>query len=132
MDEILYTVITVSSNTSRFAPTGTECVDACSTASTRENRRTRQLSITRSSIRDSYGGSANAISSSRGINEQTARASVYTDGTYSGEIDILKTIPTEVVIDARYLPPVEARNRFGSDCHCAGGVILVRTRGDGD
>jgi len=79
-----------------------------------------------------YGGSANAISSSRGINEQTARASVYTDGTYSGEIDILKTIPTEVVIDARYLPPVEARNRFGSDCHCAGGVILVRTRGDGD
>ena len=63
--------------------------------------------------------------------DPAARASVYTDGIYSGETDVLRTIPTEVVIDARYLPPVEARNRFGSACHCAGGVILVRTRGDG-
>jgi len=61
-----------------------------------------------------------------------ARASVYTDGIYSGETEVLRMIPTEVVIDARYLPPVEARNRFGSACHCAGGVILVRTRSDGD
>lgn len=64
--------------------------------------------------------------------DQSARASVYTDGSYSGETEILRTIPTEVVIDARYLPPVEARNRFGSACHCAGGVILVRTRSDGE
>jgi|SRR4029079_2163631 len=61
-----------------------------------------------------------------------ARASVYTDGIYSGETDVLQTIPTDVVIDARYLPPVEARNRFGSACHCEGGVILVRTRRNGD
>ena len=68
----------------------------------------------------------------RGTGDSQARASVYTDGIYSGEIDVLQTIPTGAVIDARYLPPVEARNRFGSACHCAGGVILVRTRGDGD
>ncbi|HVE36445.1 MAG TPA: hypothetical protein VNC18_22945 [Gemmatimonadaceae bacterium] len=69
---------------------------------------------------------------SRGNVEPAARASVYTDGIYSGETEVLRTIPTEVVIDARYLPPVEARNRFGSACHCGGGVILVRTRSDGD
>lgn len=66
--------------------------------------------------------------SSRGVSG-LARASVYTDGTYSGEVDVLRTIPSEVVLDVRYLPPVEARNRLGSSCHCAGGVILVRTRG---
>lgn len=69
--------------------------------------------------------------SSRTIADQPSRASVYTDGMYSGEVDVLRTIPTEVVIDARFLPPVEARNRFGSACHCAGGVILVRTRSRG-
>ena len=69
---------------------------------------------------------------SRGMTSESARASVYTDGIYSGETDVLRTIPPEVVIDARYLPPVEARNRFGSACHCAGGVILVRTRTDRD
>ena len=69
---------------------------------------------------------------SRMTTDQAARASVYTDGIYSGEADVLRTIPTEVVIDARYLPPVEARNRFGSACHCGGGVILVRTRSDGE
>jgi hypothetical protein len=63
---------------------------------------------------------------------EPARASVYSDGIYSGETDVLRTIPPEVVVDARYLPPVEARNRFGSACHCAGGVILVRTRTDRD
>jgi hypothetical protein len=63
---------------------------------------------------------------------ESARASVYTDGIYSGETDALRTIPPKSVIDARYLPPVEARNRFGSACHCVGGVILVRTRSDGD
>ena len=61
-----------------------------------------------------------------------ARASVYTDGIYSGEIDVLRTIPTEVVIDVRYLPPPEGRIRYGSGCHCAGGVLLVRTRADLD
>ena len=68
----------------------------------------------------------------RGMTGESARASVYTDGIYSGETDVLRTIPPEVVVDARYLPPVEARNRFGSSCHCAGGVILVRTRNDRD
>ena len=69
---------------------------------------------------------------SRGITGESARASVYTDGIYSGETDVLRTIPPEVVVDARYLPPVEAHNRFGSGCRCAGGVILVRTRNDSD
>ena len=69
---------------------------------------------------------------SRDMTRESARASVYTDGIYSGETDVLRTIPPEVVVDARYLPPVEAHNRFGSACHCAGGVILVRTRNGGD
>ena len=69
---------------------------------------------------------------SRGAGDPMARASVYADGVYSGEIDVLQAIPTRAVIDLRYLPPTEARNRFGSACHCAGGVILVRTRSDGD
>ena len=69
---------------------------------------------------------------SRTNTEAAARATVYTDGIYSGETEVLRMIPSEVVIDARYLPPVEARNRFGSACHCAGGVILVRTRSDSE
>jgi len=69
---------------------------------------------------------------SRSMPGESARASVYTDRIYSGETDVLRTIPPGVVIDARYLPPVDARIRFGSACHCAGGVILVRTRNDGD
>ena len=68
----------------------------------------------------------------RGTGDARGRASVYTDGIYSGEIDVLRTIPTEVVIDVRYLPPAEARIRYGSGCHCAGGVFLVRTRTDVD
>ena len=70
--------------------------------------------------------------SSRAAADKSAWASVYTDGIYSGDLDALRTIPAAVVIDARYLPPLEARNRFGSACHCAGGVILIRTRSDGD
>jgi hypothetical protein len=65
--------------------------------------------------------------SQRGISEP-ARASVYTDDNYSGELDVLRNIPASVAIDVRYLPPVEARNRFGPGCRCAGGVILVRAR----
>jgi hypothetical protein len=66
-------------------------------------------------------------SSARQVAEP-ARASVYVDNLYVGELDALRLIPVSAVIDLRFLAPSAARDRFGSGCRCAGGVILVLTR----
>jgi len=60
--------------------------------------------------------------------DEPSRPSVYADGRYLADLEVLRSIPSRVVTDVRYLAPVEARVEFGSRCRCAGGVILVRTQ----
>ena len=57
-----------------------------------------------------------------------AHASVYIDNVYTGDIGILRLIPVSAVIEASYLGPSAARDRFGLGCQCAAGAIVVVTR----
>lgn len=59
-------------------------------------------------------------------------ASVYVNDAYVGGLDALRLIPINAVTDARYLTPTAARSWFGMFCRCAGGVILVSTRGENE
>jgi len=63
----------------------------------------------------------------RGAAEPT-RATAYVDDVYAGELNTLAVVPAAAVIEARYLPPFEARAVFGSACRCPGGVVRVFTR----
>lgn len=65
--------------------------------------------------------------SSRQITE-AARASVYVNDVYAGELDALRLIPVSAVIDARFLAPSAARDQLGPGCRCAAGVIAIATR----
>ncbi|HSQ30844.1 MAG TPA: hypothetical protein VLN49_13390 [Gemmatimonadaceae bacterium] len=56
-------------------------------------------------------------------------ASVYVNEAYVGGLDELRLIPIGAVGVVRYLTPTAARSWFGPSCLCAGGVILVSTRG---
>jgi hypothetical protein len=59
---------------------------------------------------------------------QPARASVYVDNVYAGDLDVLRLVPVSTVIDVRFLAPSAARDQFGAMCRCEAGVILVATR----
>jgi len=54
--------------------------------------------------------------------------SVYIDFVYAGGVDALRLVPVSAVHGVRHLTPSAARDRFGSECPCSGGVILVLTR----
>ena len=56
-----------------------------------------------------------------------ARATVYVDGQYTGEPDVLALISLREVREIQYVGAIAAKSQFGSQCHCDGGVILVRT-----
>lgn len=56
-----------------------------------------------------------------------SRASVYVNGHYTGEADVLALISLAEVGEIRYLGAMAAKSQFGSQCRCGGGVILVRT-----
>jgi hypothetical protein len=59
---------------------------------------------------------------------ESARASVYIDNAYAGELETLSLIPASAVMDVSYLGPSAALDRFGSGCRCPAGVILVLIR----
>lgn len=63
----------------------------------------------------------------RGQQTAPARATVYVNGQYTGEPDVLALISLAEVSEIRYLGAMTAKNLFGSHCRCDGGVILVRT-----
>jgi hypothetical protein len=65
--------------------------------------------------------------SSRQIAEP-ARASVYIDNVYTGDLGILRLVPVSDVIEVSFLGPSAARDRFGLGCQCAAGAIVVVTR----
>jgi hypothetical protein len=68
------------------------------------------------------------VSPSNRQGTEPARASVYIDNAYAGELETLLLIPASAVIDVSYLGPSAALDRFGSGCRCPGGVILVLIR----
>jgi hypothetical protein len=69
-------------------------------------------------------------SSGTPIVPHTSRAGpvVFVNGHYAGELDVLEMIPLAPVVEIRRLRPMAAYSLFGSQCPCADGAILVRTR----
>ena len=56
-----------------------------------------------------------------------AKATVYVNGRYTGEADVLALISLTEVSEIQYVGAMAAKSQFGSQCRCDGGVILVRT-----
>ena len=52
---------------------------------------------------------------------------LYVDDTYNGDPLLIDSIPIEAIIEVAFLQPNDARFRYGLNCRCANGVILVRT-----
>jgi hypothetical protein len=59
-----------------------------------------------------------------GSNAVDATPTVYIDGVRSGEIEMLKSINTNAVVEVRYLSPAEAETELGP--RNEGGAILVK------
>jgi hypothetical protein len=53
---------------------------------------------------------------------------LYVDDVYNGEPSLIDSIPIEAILEVAFLHPNDARFRYGLNCRCANGVILVRTR----
>jgi len=53
---------------------------------------------------------------------------LYVDDIYNGEPGLIDSIPLEAILEVAFLQPNDARFRYGLNCRCANGVILVRTR----
>ena len=53
---------------------------------------------------------------------------LYVNDVLVGEFTWLRTLPSEVALEARLLSRSEAWVRYGPPCRCPAGVILVRTR----
>lgn len=62
------------------------------------------------------------------VNGETGYAVVYLNDVLSGDIAELQTIATDAVIEVRLLSVSEAWARYGPQCRCPAGAILVRTR----
>ena len=56
---------------------------------------------------------------------EPAFAVVYVDDIYHGELETLKSLRLEKILSVQYLPPFDAKTRFGQDM--PGGAILIRT-----
>lgn len=53
---------------------------------------------------------------------------LYVDDVYNGEPSLIDSIPIEAILEVAFLHPNDAQFRYGLNCRCANGVILVRTR----
>jgi hypothetical protein len=53
---------------------------------------------------------------------------LYVDDFYNGEPSLIDTIPIDAILEVAFLHPNDARFRYGLNCRCANGVILVKTR----
>ena len=53
---------------------------------------------------------------------------LYVDDVYNGEPSLIDTIPIDAILEVAFLHPNDARFRYGLNCRCANGVILVKTR----
>jgi hypothetical protein len=52
-------------------------------------------------------------------------AAVYVDEVYHGELETLRSLRLEKILSVQFLPPFDAKTRFGQDM--PGGAILIRT-----
>lgn len=52
-------------------------------------------------------------------------ALVYVDDIYHGELESLKSLRLERILSIQFLPPFDAKTRFGQDM--PGGAIVIRT-----
>ena len=52
-------------------------------------------------------------------------AVVYVDDIYHGELETLKSLRLDKILSVQFLPPFDAKTRFGQDM--PGGAILIRT-----
>lgn len=66
--------------------------------------------------------------SGRGPQVGRPEIALYLNGSYSGDISLLNTIPLAEVREIVFLHPTEARIYFGPTCACANGALLVATR----
>jgi hypothetical protein len=53
---------------------------------------------------------------------------LYVDDAYNGEPSLIDGIPLEAILEVAFLRPNDARFRYGLNCRCGNGVILVKTR----
>ena len=58
----------------------------------------------------------------------SALPTVYVNGIYVGNVDVLTSILLDEVQDIRFIKAWQARHWWGPACPCAGGVIHVRTK----
>ncbi len=56
--------------------------------------------------------------------EETEPA-VYVDDRPFGDLSMLRDIPLNTVIEVRYLSATQAQERWGSDGHSAGGILVI-------
>jgi hypothetical protein len=65
----------------------------------------------------------------RGRPSQTpSPPSVYVDGRYAGQTEVLELIPLQSVRAIQWVRAEAAKSMLGSYCSCDSGVILLRTR----
>jgi len=53
---------------------------------------------------------------------------LYVDDIYNGEPSFIDSIPLEAILEIAFLQPNDGQMRYGLNCRCRNGVILVRTR----
>src|SRR4029079_13043303 len=53
---------------------------------------------------------------------------LYVDDIYKGEPSLIDSIPLEAILEIAFLQPNDGQMRYGLNCRCRNGVILVRTR----
>ena len=53
---------------------------------------------------------------------------VYVNGTKAGELDVLKEIMAQDVVEVRYFEPAKAQDEFGQD-HNGGAIVVKRLEG---
>jgi len=53
---------------------------------------------------------------------------LYVDDIYNGEPSLIDSIPLEAILEIAFLQPNDGQMRYGLNCRCRNGVILVRTR----
>lgn len=53
---------------------------------------------------------------------------LYVDDIYNGEPSLIDSIPLEAILEVAFLQPSDGSSRYGLNCRCRNGVLLVRTR----
>jgi hypothetical protein len=66
--------------------------------------------------------------SPRVSNARELEIAVFVDDVYNGGVRALATVPVRVIRRIDFIHPTAARLRFGPNCRCESGAIVVATR----